>query len=769
VSGAADHPRIATIGASAADRRAIAALADDLAAWFGGAPEGSLGTLARVLVQVAAPDLAPVRALCAERPEIAHEASVRAADTLWIAMREARRVGGEERARADAIGRALGDGERGGAASAGPPRPSAGAPGARPEPPRPDPGAGVARAGRGSDGSGEAARRFDEPPAEVEGGRGLEGRDVEGSGAPWWPGDEPGAPYPVRGRERRMDAPSSREVSDGDGSAARPGPEPGAPPEAPGRDPGAAPASGRGRRDGAGSTAPMAGEASRPGGEAGGPAAAPGQERRVEPGEDPDPGAPDGGDAPAADGPTPALTADAADGDPEGGFAGEDLASAAPAAPTADGPSNVDPDGRPPAAPSRPTADATQSVGSDRGPASEDPGATASPEETDDADLGPAASPPDVGSSPERGAGADDRGPGAVLLGMTPGPSEAPALAPSEVTGLVDALRGIGGGRFVVGVARAAADGASDVVAALAAVQRLAPGAGWSLGPGALRRIAVGDLPRLARLLSRLPRLVALVDALGRAEAQAAKDGGERGGSEEVVGVAASGDVTRALPSELALLADPATEDLFFARYAERRLISLQLAGRGLDGVAAPAERGPVIACVDASASMDGEPEWAAKAIVLAVVRRAMAQRRDVHLLVFGGRGQHLERRLRAGASGVEGLLDLLASSFDGGTDFDGPLLRALALLDDPRLARADLLVVTDGHAAASPATVRAIADARRDTGARVVSIVVGNPHVDGVRPFSDEVLRAPAALESAIGAGFQALRGTGASVRVRG
>jgi uncharacterized protein with von Willebrand factor type A (vWA) domain len=260
-----------------------------------------------------------------------------------------------------------------------------------------------------------------------------------------------------------------------------------------------------------------------------------------------------------------------------------------------------------------------------------------------------------------------------------------------------------------------------------------------------VRAFVLEDVHRFATLVAKLPDLAALADALGRSDAAEAREGPLDGGSEEVVGVTLSGDVARALPAELALLGDPSTEDLFYARYAEHRLMSLELAGSGLDGRADGGRRGPIIACVDASASMDGAPELVAKGLVLAVARRALRQRRDVHVLLFGGRGQRLERRLRPGPSAVRGLLDLLASTFDGGTDFDGPLLRALDLLDERPMARADLLVLTDGQAAAAPAVVRRVAEARARHGARVVSVVIGGRAFDGVAPFSDEVVAVPA------------------------
>ena len=108
---------------------------------------------------------------------------------------------------------------------------------------------------------------------------------------------------------------------------------------------------------------------------------------------------------------------------------------------------------------------------------------------------------------------------------------------------------------------------------------------------------------------------------------------------------ARSGEVATALPGELALLGDEDTEDLFYQRLLDRRLVSLELTGAGDEGVAMGDRRGPVIACIDTSASMEGAPELAAKALVLAVCRKVIPKGRVVHLILFGGPGERTRRK----------------------------------------------------------------------------------------------------------------------------
>lgn len=291
-------------------------------------------------------------------------------------------------------------------------------------------------------------------------------------------------------------------------------------------------------------------------------------------------------------------------------------------------------------------------------------------------------------------------------------------------------------------VSQAAADGAIETDRVARQLERFLPGIGWSSAPGQLESSLLGKLQQLSELLDQLEDLRELADALGRIEEATDREGRQQGGREEVVGVRLGGDVSTVLPGELALLGDPETEDLFYQRLLDRRLVSLELTGAGDEGAAQGDRKGPVIACIDTSASMEGAPEIAAKALVLAVCRRVIPQGRVVHLILFGGPGERTEIRLRRGLGGLEGMLEFLERSFHSGTDFDGPLLRAMDLLEESELDLADVLVVTDGLCRAGPEVVERVREVRDSTGLRVWSVVLGYRDTRGVDPFSDEVLQ---------------------------
>ncbi|WP_438020340.1 VWA domain-containing protein [Sorangium sp. So ce315] len=293
--------------------------------------------------------------------------------------------------------------------------------------------------------------------------------------------------------------------------------------------------------------------------------------------------------------------------------------------------------------------------------------------------------------------------------------------------------------------------GAGDATAAAAAAARacdeavlalgaLVPGAGWDFATGQLHRTLLARIGRLSALLGRLAVLRRVVEELGRLEAlQRQARRAERGGREAVAGVRVGGELSDALGCELALLGSLETEDLFFQRLVEHRLVCLELLGTTTETAPMAAWRGPAIACVDTSGSMRGAPEAVAKALILAVVRQLVPKGRAVQLLLFGGPGEAEPLEIRRGRQGLAHLLDFLSMGFHAGTDYDTPLLRALELLKTTAYAGADVLVVTDGLCRASARVAQQVALAKQGAGARVLSVVVGGDPA-GVECFSDQV-----------------------------
>lgn len=293
---------------------------------------------------------------------------------------------------------------------------------------------------------------------------------------------------------------------------------------------------------------------------------------------------------------------------------------------------------------------------------------------------------------------------------------------------------------YVAAAGAAALTTAIDCDELMLVLGALLPGYGWDYSVGHLRRSLLGRFEHLSELLTRLAVLRRIADELGRIEAsQRVHRRAEGGGRESVVGVRVGGELADVLPCELALLSTPETEDLFYQRLIEKRLVCLELLGTAMEALTVDEQRGPAIACVDTSGSMSGAPEAVAKALILAVTRRLAAQRRAVQLLLFGGPGEYRTVELRPGAAGLDALLEFLRLGFHAGTDYDGPLRRALELLRTDAYSRADVLVVTDGLCRASAGVIQEVAEAKQRARARFLTVIVGGDR-RGVDGFSDHI-----------------------------
>ena len=310
-----------------------------------------------------------------------------------------------------------------------------------------------------------------------------------------------------------------------------------------------------------------------------------------------------------------------------------------------------------------------------------------------------------------------------------------------------------------------------------ALLQGLGDGASlrWDELRGQLSRREWAEAQRISETLKTLPELVALVRRLGRAERAAGPQALPPRTSDSAVqrllgvkametrlpdapgelrGIRQSDRIEGMLGSEAAMLLHPVLKKLWRARRAEARLLTYDSEAVLIDLRPDPAapprhdpappvpealERGPILICLDTSGSMRGGPETVAKAVVLQAVRTAHAERRGCRLIAFGGPDEIVEREL-TGKNGLAALLDLMGQSFDGGTDVQGPIDRAIDRVHQARWASADLLIVSDGEFGCTAATLARLDDARDRLGLRVQGVLVGDRETLGLMEVADDI-----------------------------
>jgi uncharacterized protein with von Willebrand factor type A (vWA) domain len=284
------------------------------------------------------------------------------------------------------------------------------------------------------------------------------------------------------------------------------------------------------------------------------------------------------------------------------------------------------------------------------------------------------------------------------------------------------------------------------------------------------------EVERLAALLQARPELTALIRRLGReqrglampalppqreAGTDDARSGRKAvrttlpGAPGELLGLTHGDRLERMLPSEAQQLRHPVLRKLWRARRAEARLLHYDSQAdlidwrpdpstppRERDAPPAPEalQRGPMIVALDTSGSMRGAPEAIAKAIVVEALRTADRERRGCKLIAFGAAGELLERDLALTGSGLAALLDVIGQGFDGGTDVQAPIERAIECVRERRWASADLLIASDGEFGCTPTTLAALDEARATLGLRVQGVLIGDRETLGLMNVADQI-----------------------------
>ncbi len=269
----------------------------------------------------------------------------------------------------------------------------------------------------------------------------------------------------------------------------------------------------------------------------------------------------------------------------------------------------------------------------------------------------------------------------------------------------------------------------------------LFPGKGFDYTVRELHREFLGNLEDYADLVKRNEDLQRIVDIIGRMESELGrKREAKSTGHSEFHSLRLSSDIHRMLPSELMNLIDVDLEPVFYAKFTESKLMTYHLRGR--DQVSGPPQnrrKGPVIALVDTSGSMFGEPEVIAKAVVLAIVRRMIPENRDVKVILFSTKATEISLTDRK-KMGKE-FLDFLSYSFGGGTDFNIALREGLRSLREGEWQGADLMFVSDGYSVLNdPAHMDEWSVLKSANDVRVYSIIINNDNAGGLREISDHV-----------------------------
>lgn len=229
------------------------------------------------------------------------------------------------------------------------------------------------------------------------------------------------------------------------------------------------------------------------------------------------------------------------------------------------------------------------------------------------------------------------------------------------------------------------------------------PSFGQGFGQGEPRYESPEQALTIAEMWTNNPTLVAVAQLYGKMDQHMRFERAKRvvGGQDEIVDITLGDDMRRVVNSELGLLGDPDTEDLFYAEYVAAELPIYSMVGEEHAG------RGPIVLVCDESGSMGGERNVWAKAVALCLLNIARREKRDFAYVGFSGSGWNNDRRdvhsflfPAKRPLDAQQIVDMAAHFYGGGTEYMLGLTEGVKVMDNaPDFKKADMVVVGDGDA----------------------------------------------------------------------
>jgi len=260
----------------------------------------------------------------------------------------------------------------------------------------------------------------------------------------------------------------------------------------------------------------------------------------------------------------------------------------------------------------------------------------------------------------------------------------------------------------------------------------------WGLEAGELTRENIPEVLGILERIKKNPALKKFSLLLGRLRKIAARKARSEDSGESVRTTATETgrDLKRAVPAELIALTNPALRVKAQMRWARGEL---RLRGQKTKHKLG---HGPVIVCEDASGSMGGSKQEWAKALVLAMAHYAKIQKRSFGWIMFDSRVQ-ATKTYPKGVLLAKDLLEIAESRAGGGTDFEAPLHKAVKIIKNEGLKKADILLVTDGMCAVSDEFLQELLSVKKALEINIFTVLVnvGETTDKTVQEFSDKII----------------------------
>jgi uncharacterized protein with von Willebrand factor type A (vWA) domain len=257
---------------------------------------------------------------------------------------------------------------------------------------------------------------------------------------------------------------------------------------------------------------------------------------------------------------------------------------------------------------------------------------------------------------------------------------------------------------------------------------------GWGLSTGDLKSVPLGDRLKLVDRITRDKRLKQVADLVGRFRnlAKAKQKDKVKKERDEIYSIKTGNDLEHVLPQELASLRHSTLKLDFYRKYTEKSLLQYDLK------VKEPKGRGPIVACIDISGSMSGQPlDWAI-AVALGLVDTAARQKRRSKVIFFDTEVKK-EVEFAAGERDIHKIMDIAETGAAGGTKYEPALNSARQTIESVNYKNADIVFVTDGYCALTDEYLNEFNAAKKRMEFRCFTVLIGNA-AEGLKKWNDKV-----------------------------
>jgi len=219
-------------------------------------------------------------------------------------------------------------------------------------------------------------------------------------------------------------------------------------------------------------------------------------------------------------------------------------------------------------------------------------------------------------------------------------------------------------------------------------------GLSWGNEIGGELRVSPAEKMALAQKIALNAKLKQIAVVAGRLQqtAQRKRRSQALNAFGEITTIELGDNLSRLLPSELQKLSAPDLFPLFALLYYDRSLLQYKTRGKEKQC------KGPLVACLDSSGSMDGLPDIWAKAVTAVLGQIARRERRHLRVIHFATRVCRVDDFPPHHHDFSRLLESMLAFYNGGGTAWEPALLSATECIEQQQQFKgADIVMITDG------------------------------------------------------------------------